>query len=131
MTTDANLVCTDDELNQFLGGELTNLIPLLWGGTAKPARQYGLDVVLDFLSRRSPPIYYSDLQGPAQIKRAVLFGAAEHLFAVNLTTGNQSDLFAYKQQMYAKKFEDELQGLTLIVSGGERVSPGSISVGRR
>ena len=130
MTTDANLVCTDDELNSFLGGELENLIPLLWNGTAKPARQNALDVILDSFARRTPPIYAGDFN-TSQIKRAVLFGAAERLYQIACTTGNQTDLFAFHQQTYGKKFEDEIQGMMLTVTGGERVAIGSLSISRR
>ena len=131
---DVDDICTDEDLDEFLGGQVhsgpMNLQPDAWQD-AKPARQYALDRVLEALRRRTPPIDYGQLSFPKELKLAVLYGAAEHLYALSKTTNIEGDVYEGHRRMWEQKFNEEISGLVLTLASGQRVSGGSFGVFRR
>lgn len=133
MTIDVDTVCTDEQLDEFLGGHLTanqHLQPADWA-TAAPARQYALDRIMNALRRRTPPILEADLSDVTELKFAVMLGAAEHLHMLAASSGGDVEVFAFKAKTYARQFEDEISGLSPTLVGGGRGSSFSFSVSRR
>lgn len=133
MTIDVDDVCTDAQLDVFLGGRLTanqRLQPQAWTDAA-PARQYALDRVVNALKRRTPPILEADLQDVTELRLAVQLGAAEHLHMLAASSGSDVEVFAFKAKQYGRQFEDELNGLSPTLRGGGRGSSYSFAISRR
>lgn len=133
MTIAIDDVCTDEELDDFLGGHLAagqHLRPKAWT-TAEVARQFALDRIVSALARRTPPIREADLADKTELRYAVQLGAAEHLCMLATSNGNDAELFAFKAKRYGKQFEDEINGLTPTLVGGQRGSTFSFSITRR
>ncbi len=133
MTIDVDTVCTDADLDEFLGGQLSSgqhLMPKAWV-SAEPARQYALDRVMAALARRTPPIREADLADKTELRVAVLFGAAEHLHMLSASSGSDAELFAFKAKEFGKRFDAEVNGLTPTLVGGLRGSTYSFAISRR
>ncbi len=133
MTIDVDTVCTDEQLDEFLGGHLTtsqNLRPQAWTD-CRPARQHALDRILGALRRRTPPIRETDLQDVTELRTAVKLGAAEHLHMLAATSGDAAEVFAFKAKKYAQDFESEINGLTPTLVGSLRGSTYSFGISRR
>lgn len=133
---DVDTLVTDTELDDFLGGQVysgdIDLAPEEWNQQAKVARQYALDRTLEALRRRSPPIAYSDLTYPQELRLAILYGAAEHLYQLAMSTAQVGDVFAKQRELWAEKFESEIANLAPTIGGSETVySSGSFQTGRR
>lgn len=119
MTIDVESVCTDAQLDEYLGGKLTagvNLLPTEWAD-ASPARQYALRRTLQALARRSPPILEGDISDVTQLHDAVLFGACARLYDLAMTAGGESEVFYLQSKRYDQKFRDELA--SLVITGPE------------
>ena len=128
-SVDVDNICSEQELNDFLGGLAQHKVGLQNAqGSTKYARQFALNRVLEMLQRRSPPIIYSDLQAPAELKHAVLYGAAEHLYQVAMTSGD--DLHDKQRELWEQKFDKEVRGLVLTLSGDAQVHAGALEVER-
>jgi hypothetical protein len=133
MTIDVDDVCTESQLDEFLGGQLggnQHLRPQAWT-SAEPARQYALDRVVNALKRRTPPILEADLQDVTELRLAVKLGAAHHLYMLAASSGDSAELFAFKARDYGKEFDAEVNGLSPTLRGGARGSTYSFSIARR
>lgn len=133
--TDVDTVATDADVNDFLGGQVfsqgSSLVPVDWGDTVKIARQHAFDRALEALRRRTPPINEFDLADKTELKRAVIYGTAEHLYRLAMTSTGQADVFGWHAQFWGDKFEAEITGLTPTLSGGLRGTAASIEISRR
>ena len=133
MTIEIDDVCTDADLDEFLGGQLSagqHLMPKAWA-SAEPARQYALDRIMAALARRTPPIREADLADKTELKMAVLFGASEHLNMLSASSGTDAELFAFKAKEFGKRFDAEINGLTPTLVGGVRGNTYSFAISRR
>jgi hypothetical protein len=133
MTIDVDDVCTESQLDDFLGGQLTagkNLRPKAWA-SCEPARQYALDRILNAMKRRTPPILEADLHDVTELRHAVELGASERLYMLAASSGGDSELFAFMAKKYGDQFEDEINGLSPTLTGGARGSTHSFSIARR
>lgn len=119
MTISLESVCTDTDLANEIGGaeNLENLLARSQGGSSELARQAALDDVIRTLRRRSPPIYDSDLSDPTELRAAVTYGALMRLYRQAMTTPDS--IFAAHAKTYASQFEDEVDGLSPTVGGGD------------
>lgn len=130
---DVETVCTEAEFASYLAGQLTtqaNLLPPSWSD-ATPARTQALDDILRALERRTPPIRETDLAVPAELKRAVQYGAEMWLYWHSLSTVGDGSVFAFKYGEARKRFSAEIDGLMPTLSGGLRGSTASFSIARR
>jgi hypothetical protein len=132
---DVDLIVSDEELDDFLGGQLfrtdIRLAPESWEDTGKPARQHALDKILDALRRRTPPLDFSDLGDITELKLPVLYGAAERLYQLAMSTAAGGDNFAKQRELYAEQFENSVNGLTPTLQGGFRGTARGHAVQRR
>lgn len=130
MTIDVNLVATDADLVNELGGAdtLANILPAGWTN-GEPARVLALEDVIESLRRRSPPVLDNDLSIVSQLRRAVTYGALERMYRIGMHSAD--DVFAVQQKLYEKRFNAEVLGLSPTLQGGARGSVGSIGLSRR
>jgi hypothetical protein len=127
---DVNTIVTDDYFNTFLGGYARTRLGLTDDQQSTyAARQYGLNRVLEALRRRVPPIHYHDLVSPEELRDATCYAAAEHLYQLAITSPN--DVHDTQRQIWAEKFDHEMNGLMLTLRDGIQVPAESIHVGRR
>ena len=114
MTIDVDDVLTDEELDEFLGGQVlakTTLRPAGWV-TAQPARQYALDEVLRILYRAHPSIDETLVDVTStSLKRAVLMGAAARLYFLAMTNAADASLFYALEKKYTAERNDEIRAL--------------------
>lgn len=133
MAIDVDTVATDADLDDLLGGQLlahVRMLPQSWGD-AKRARQHALDVTLEALVRRTPPIRTTDISDVSELKRAVLYGAAAKLYEVGLTTANEGEVFHSKWQHYEMMFRREIDNVVITSPYNERIVSRSPSISRR
>ncbi len=113
ITLDLETICTDGDLDEFLGGQLrggVGLIPPAWE-SAEPARRYALSRVVDHLARLPVPIRQSDIADPSELSRAVLYGAAAHLYTLAITRAGDFEVFAAAAKRFEGLFASELETL--------------------
>lgn len=130
---DVDTVCTEAELADYLQGQLTaglKLLPITQTD-AKKQRQQALDDVLSALARRTPPIRESDLAAPAELKRAVQFGAEMWLRHGGLTSASPESAQAFLYVEARKRFAAEVDGLMPTLTGGVRGTAYSFGISRR
>lgn len=130
---DVDTVCTEEELTDYLQGQLTSQTKLLPPGQADATkqRQQALDGVLRALSRRTPPIRETDLATPAELKTAVLYGAEMWLRSGNLTNASPESAMFFQYNEAKKRFSAEIDGMTPTLTGGLRGSTFSFAISRR
>jgi hypothetical protein len=127
---DVDQLVTEDDLNTWLGGHVRERLGLTdWTGSSKHARQYALNRSLEALRRRNPPLTFSDLVFPQELNDAIKYGAAEHLYQLAMT--GPGDVHDAQRKIWEDKFDREMSGLILTLSGGDTVPAGSISAERR
>lgn len=134
MAIDIDDVLTHDELDEFLGGQLTQqqaLLPPSWSGDSAPARKHALARVLRELERRRPPVFESEITELEDIKHAVLYAAAAHLYRLNITEGGDTPVFAVQAKNFEQLFRGEMDSMQITVPGGEEVASAGIAVVRR
>lgn len=122
MSIDVESVCTDVQLDEYLGGRLNatlNLLPSAWDD-ALPARAFALRRTLQAMARRSPPILEGDISDPTQLHDAVLFGSCARLYDLGMTSGGESELFYLQAKRYDQKFRDELASLVITTPEAHR-----------
>jgi hypothetical protein len=126
-------VCTDDELDDYLQGQLKAQIKLLPVGQTDATKQrtQALDDVLTALSRRTPPIREADLAVPAELKRAVKYGAEMWLLYHGLTNASPESALFFRYTQAKKRFDAEIEGLTPTLTGGFRGNSSGYAVSRR
>jgi hypothetical protein len=128
---DVDQVVSADAFDEWLGGQVftgpMKLAPDMWNLHAKPALQYALDRFLASLNRRVPPILYSDLQDPTELRFGVMYGAAEHLYQLAMTSGQFGDLYMEQRKLWAEKFDAEITGFVPTLSGGLR-GPSALTI---
>lgn len=109
-------VCTEAQLDEFLGGQLAQQISLCPGGwaNAEPARAYALRRTLQVLARRTPPILESEISVPAELHDAVVFGACARIFNLAMTSAGESEVMFHQSRAYQKQWQDEVD--TIIVT---------------
>ena len=132
---DVDEVVSDEDFNEWLGGQgfggAVELKPAAWD-SLKPARQHALDRLLEALRRRVPPIEWGDMGYKSELRMPVMYGAAEHLYQLAMSTALDDSNFAFQRKLWAEKFEDSLSGLTPTLTGGLRGSAGGgFTVSRR
>lgn len=132
---DVDLITDDDGFDEWLGGQVHSedmrLAPDSWEGSSKPARQYALDRILEALRRRTPPIRWGDLEDKSELRLAVYYGAAEHMYQLAMSTGATPDVYEKHREMWEKKFDNEVSGLTPSLIGGLRGTANSFGISRR
>lgn len=128
---DVSDIVSDEDLYQYDPAirSRQELAPDDWQKTTKVARQYALDRALDALRRRVPPISFSDLAAPEELKLTIIFGALEHLYELAMTS--EDSIHSVKRRLYAERFERSINGLSPTLSGGERGPNTMIPVARR
>ena len=135
---DVDAIVSEEQMNQFLGGQIrgddsmVSLAPEFWSENSLPARQYALDRVLDYLRRKVPPIYWSDLADPTELHLVIKYGAAEHLYQLAMSTAQTSDVFAEQRRLWAEKFDEAISSIALTLNDGEELpsSAHGFTVGR-
>lgn len=130
---DVETVCTESDLADYLGDQLTGqmrILPAGWTDATK-ARQQALDDVLEALRRRTPPIREGDLVLPTELKRCVQYGAEKWLYWHSLSTAGDGSILAFKFKEAEKRFEREITGLTPTVTSVLRGNASSFSIARR
>lgn len=137
MALDVDLVATDAHLADHVMGKsnVDNLIPdepewLDENGvkSAKRARQTALNVILQSLARRRPPIFDTDLVDVTELRLAVCYraladmhsGAADHDASPNLA----------KSKRFMSLFSEELNSLQPSVHAGATASSISVRLSR-
>lgn len=133
MTINIESVCTDAQLDEYLGGRLNatlNLMPSAWDD-ALPARAFALRRTLQALGRRSPPILEGDISDPTQLHDAVLFGACARIYELAMTAGGESEVFYLQAKRYDQKFRDELASLVITGPEQQRVVSRAPAIYRR
>ena len=127
---DVDQIVTEDDLNTWLGGHVRERLGLTdWTGSSKHARQYALNRSLESLRRRNPPLQFSDLVHPQELSDAIKYGAAEHLYQLAMT--GEGDVHDAQRKIWEDKFDKEMNGLMVTVSGGDDIPAGSVSAERR
>jgi hypothetical protein len=127
---DVDQIVTEDDLNTWLGGHVRERLGLTdWTGSSKHARQYALNRSLESLRRRNPPLQFSDLVYPQELSDAIKYGAAEHLYQLAMT--GEGDVHDAQRKIWEDKFDKEMNGLMVTVSGGDDIPAGSVSAERR
>lgn len=133
-TTDVDTIVTHDEFDEFLGRQLSqgsNLLPKGWNGSSKPARAWAYKEVLKALERRTPPVREADIITKSELKEAILYGAAHHVYALAITQGGETPVFAVQMKHYGTKFGAEVTALRPTVTDGVRAHAHSIGITRR
>lgn len=133
MTIDVDDVCTDAQLDEFLGGALTKTLNLLPGEWAdgEPARAYALRRTLQSLERRNPPIFEDDISDVTQLMDAVLFGAAARIYDLGITGAGESEVMFHQARRYESKWEREVASLVITGPESQRIVSRSPSIMRR
>lgn len=128
---DVSTILDDEDLYQYDPAIRTRqeLAPDEWQKTTLVARQYALDRTLEALRRRVPPIRYSDLASPEELRLTIIFGALEHLYELAMTS--EDSVHGVKRRLYAERFEQSINGLSPTLSNGERGPNTMIPVSRR
>lgn len=134
-TLDPDDIATEAQLDEYLGGQLrghTGLLPPSWED-AKPARRFALESVMAHLRRLAVPIYEHHLLDPTELRDAVLFGAAAHLYRLAITRGGDVEVFAVLEKRYSDLFKTEVATLAPKVSvvDPEASGPDALIPGRR
>ncbi len=133
MTIAIDTVCTEEQLDEYLGGQLaaqTALVPKGWDDAA-PARQFALDETLDSLKRRRPPIREADITDATELRRAVLYGASARLYDLAISNGGDAEMWVVKHRAARKLFEAEVAGLDITGPAGANIGGGgSIKISR-
>lgn len=127
-------VCTHAQLDEFLGGQLTagqSLLPRQWAGDSSPARQHALDRVMGALRKRNPPVREGDLADVGELRFAVTYGAAAHIYRLGMAAAGDAAVFDAQARAYDRMFDDELLGLSPTLSGGLAGGSLTISIERR
>jgi hypothetical protein len=133
MTIDVDTVCTDAELDEFLGGALTrtlNMLPGEWADS-EPARAYALRRTLQSLERRTPPVFEQDISDVTELHDAVVFGACARLYDLGITSAGESEVMFHQARRYEQKFRDEVASLVLTGPTNERIASRAPSIFRR
>lgn len=133
MAIDVDDVATESDLDDYLGGMLTeqmHLLPKAWSDSEK-VRQWALDETLRMLSRRVPPIYEEDITRPSELKQAVVHGAAFRLFEFGMSAATDAEVFNAKAVREEKRFYDEIDSLKITVEDGVTATAMSFGVSRR
>ena len=133
MTIDVESVCTDTQLDSYLGGKLNatvNLMPVGWTNAA-PAREYALRRTLQSLERRSPPIRVGDISDPTQLHDAVVFGACARLYDLGMTSGGESEVFYLQAKRYDQKWCEEMESLIITGPESQRIASRAPAIYRR
>lgn len=133
MTINVDDVCTHDELvaHVLSARALAELLPDEARGSSAQVRRNALDDVLAALRRRSPPIRESDLDDPTDLRMAVILCAMRELHFAGIVTAAEGDRHWAKWKAYRDRFDSEIGGMDLRVSGGSEGAPSSFSVERR
>lgn len=133
MTIAIDDVCSHDDLvDEVHSAEaLAELLPRSANGSSQTVRETTLRRVLSALKRRAPPILETDLTNPAELRDAVVYGTLESLHMASLTTSAEGDVHWAKYKIYRDRYSDEINGMTLTVTGGSTAAPFSISLERR
>lgn len=126
-------VCTHAQLANVVGGteKLERLIPTEYEGDSETVRAEAYDEVIRYLEKREPPIYESDLARPAELTRAVAYGAAYRLNLYSMTSGGTDDVFAATYKHFKEAYDAELAGLSPTTLGTLNQGVFSIGIGRR
>lgn len=127
-------VLTHDQLDDYFGGQLDggqHLVPSDDADTAK-ARGWALDEVLAHLAALTPPVYEASLSTPAELKRAMTHKAAERIYYLAMTGGENAEVFHAKMRIEQGNARAALGQLRPTVAGGSaQASPMSIGISRR
>lgn len=113
MTIDVDDILTDDDLDEYMGGQAlgaTTLKPVAWDD-CKPARQYALDEVMRLLKRAFPKIDEVDIANTATLRRAVLLGASARLYRLAMTNCADPNLFYAMEKRDRAELNDEVRAL--------------------
>lgn len=111
---DVDQVITEDDFDEWFWGYITgplNAAPARWDGKSRPAREFALERILNYLRTRG--VTFEQLADPTQLRTAVRYGAAEHIFQGMMSSGQEGDVFAKQRALMAANFQDELQGLVV------------------
>lgn len=133
MTIDVDTVCSEAELDEYLGGALTKTINLLPGEWAdsEPARAYALRRTLQTLSRRTPPIFEEDISDATELHDAVVFGACARIYDLGITGAGESEVMFHQARRYEAKWQSEVQSLVITGPASQRIASRSPSISRR
>lgn len=133
MAISLDSVCTEEQLDDYLGNRLTATLNLLPGGwtDAEPARSYALRRTLQSLERRTPPVREGDISDPTQLRDAVIFGACARIFDLHITAANESEVFFHQAKRYESKFTNEVNSLVITGPASERIVSRAPSISRR
>jgi len=133
MTISVDSVCTETQLVTALGGtgqDSLGLVPVGWDNLA-PARETALELVLNRLKGRAPPIRDTDLADPTELKLAVIAAAKMQLYELAMTSAADGALFYEKWRIAQKSFLAEIDGLNPTLTDGLRGPARSFSYSRR
>lgn len=133
MTIDVEDVCTDAQLDEYLGGRLTatlNMLPTAWAD-ASPAREYALRRTLLSLERRSPPIREADIADVTELHDAVVFGAAARIYDLSITSAGESEVMFHQARRYEQMWRDELANIVITGPESQRIVSRAPAIYRR
>ena len=133
MAIDLEDVLTEAQLVEALGATDVNgsaLRPRGWD-SLEPARRTALELALQHLTARTPPIREADLAVPAELRPAVLQAAKMQLYELAMTTAQEGSVWHAKWEMARALFRDTIKGLTPTLTGGLRGPARSFSFSRR
>lgn len=130
ITADVDLYCTHSDLADELGGsrKLARLVPPDATDATELVRAQALRDVLKALARRTPPITEAMISDPTELKDAVALGALMRLYRAAITA--EGDVHDVLYRDFRRRFEAEVQGLTVTISGSVRAT-NAVTVFRR
>lgn len=126
-------VATDAHVDDELGGQLlahVRMLPQGWTDI-EPLRQRALDIVVDALRRRTPPVFETDIADVTELRRAVVYGACAKLFEIAITAAGEGQVFALKWEHYERMFRREIESLVITGPEQQRIASRSPSISRR
>lgn len=136
MTVDVEDVATDSDLEDLVLGKdnLQALLPDEWKDnetgekTAKKPRQTVLNIVLNSLKKRRPPILAEELADLSELKMVVCYGALEIVYQGAVDHDASPNLVRAKRM--GTKFADELTSLQPSIRAGATASSLSVRFSR-
>lgn len=128
MSIDVELVCTEEDLANEIGGARA-LDEILRDLKSETVRELALRDVLKSLKKRTPPIQSGDIVDPTELKEAVIYGSLARLYRDAMTTAD--DIYALKMKHFDKKYSSEMSNLSVTVTDHLRGAVRSWSMDRR
>lgn len=134
MVFDVNIYATHQDLVDELGGSERKLRQLLPpdadpSDPSKAVREGAARDTFKALGRRTPPITPGMVAVPSELRDAVVYGALARLYRGAITVDGDANSLLWRD--YQRRFDGEVSGVRLSITGGPSTFPMSMPMIRR